>query len=400
MEILFVRHGKTEWNEQKKMQGGVDIELNKEGIEHAEIMSKKLQNTDIDVAFCSPLTRAKQTMDIINNSRENKIPVIENGALSERDYGFYEGRNKKNFNYNLVWDYNEPLNIENFFDFAWPIIKFIFGTLLRAYKDKKVLIVSHGGVSKIFEMILSKKSLYPEEVATYLPSNSEIITYKNIYDNEFIYNVKETVDISNRKDDKLFEVLTPNIVALYFKNLTLDDLIDVNKISKNPKIRYRASIIFKREDEKIAIEKYNNTKEYKFPARSIDPKRKILHQVREILLQMTGYLGDISDFYNIGETIEIRPSDPVAEIVCTQVYYISKAISVSEPIPDDKDENEGFELEFYSPDKAIELMDKAVQEAEGLQGEFYRPNITKKSIAIRDKLILDFWYNKIFDKRR
>lgn len=64
MEILFVRHGKTEWNEQKKMQGGVDIELNKEGIKHAEIMAKKLQNADIDIAFCSPLTRAKQTKEV------------------------------------------------------------------------------------------------------------------------------------------------------------------------------------------------------------------------------------------------------------------------------------------------------------------------------------------------
>lgn len=188
--------------------------------------------------------------------------------------------------------------------------------------------------------------------------------------------------------------MTPNIISLYCNNKKIEDLIDINKISTNPKIRYRTSIIFKREDEKIAIEKYNNTKEYKLPARTIDPKRKILHQVREILLQMTGYLGNISDFYNIGETIEIRPSDPIAEIVCTQVYYISKAISVSEPLPDDKDENEGFELEFYSPDKAIQLMDKSVLEAEGLKGEFYRPNITKKSIALRDKLILDFWCNK------
>lgn len=188
------------------------------------------------------------------------------------------------------------------------------------------------------------------------------------------------------------------MISLLFPNLKIEDLIDVNKISKSPKIRYRACIIFTRDDSKIATEIYSNTKECKLPARTIEPTRNILHQVREILLQMTGYLGDISDFYNIGETIEIRPSDPVAEIVCTQVYYISKAISVSEPIPDDKDENEGFELEFYSPDKAIELMDKAVQEAEGLQGEFYRPNITKKSIALRDKLILDFWYNKICNK--
>ena len=76
MKILFVRHGKTSWNSQKKIQGSVDIPLSTEGIEHAEKMAKKLENMNIDVAFCSKLTRANQTMEIINNSRKDKIPVI------------------------------------------------------------------------------------------------------------------------------------------------------------------------------------------------------------------------------------------------------------------------------------------------------------------------------------
>ena len=59
MKILFVRHGKTSWNSQKKIQGSVDIPLSTEGIEHAEKMAKKLENMNIDVAFCSKLTRAK-----------------------------------------------------------------------------------------------------------------------------------------------------------------------------------------------------------------------------------------------------------------------------------------------------------------------------------------------------
>jgi len=147
------------------------------------------------------------------------------------------------------------------------------------------------------------------------------------------------------------------------------------------------------EEGKIATEIYSNTKECKLPARSIDPKRKILHQVREIVLQMTGYLGDIYDFSNLGETIEIRPSDPVAEIVCTQVYYLSKAILVASPLPDNKDEEEGFQLEFFPPDELISLMDKAIQESTSIKGKFYRPLITKKSIAIREKLIFEYWNN-------
>lgn len=372
----------------KKMQGNVDIPLSEEGIIHAHKMAEKLKDKKIDIAFCSPLERAKQTFEIINDVREEKTPVIYEDSLIERNYALYEGRNKKTFNYNIVWDYSNPLNAENFFNFAWPIIKFIFGKLLRAYKDKTVLIVSHGGVSKIFEMLLSKNSLYPEEVSTYLPENSEIITYKSSEESNFLYNTKDKVE-ANQETNYFFRIITPNIIAKHFPKINIEDLIDTNKISNNPKIRYRASIIFPREDGKIAIELYKNTKEVKLPARSIEPTRNILHQVREILLQMTGYLGNISDFYHIGETIEIRPSDPVAEIVFTEIYYLSKGTLVAEPLPDKKDEDEGFNLEFHSLDDALKLMNSALQEAKSLNNEFYRPLITKKSIALRDKLILE-----------
>jgi len=391
MKLLFVRHGKTEWNKEKKIQGSVDVSLSEEGIVHAQKMAKKLKETKIDIAFCSPLTRTKETMNIINNARKEKIPIIYNDAIAERDYGLYEGRNKKLFNYDLVWDYSNPLNIENFFEFAWPIIRFIFGNLLKAYKNKTVLIVSHGGVSKIFEMLLSKNSLLPEEVASYLPDNSEVLIYENINKNDFLFNTNS--HYSKKNKDKLFEILTPNVMSLYLPDTRLNELIDANKISKEPIIRYRAAIIFQNEEGKIATEIYSNTKECKLPARSIDPKRKILHQVREIVLQMTGYLGDIYDFSNLGETIEIRPSDPVAEIVCTQVYYLSKAILVASPLPDNKDEEEGFQLEFFPPDELISLMDKAIQESTSIKGKFYRPLITKKSIAIREKLIFEYWNN-------
>jgi len=315
MELLFVRHGITDWNQQGRMQGGVDTKLNTLGIEHAKQMAKDLQNTEIDIAFCSPLARAKQTMDIINKNRKSKIPVIMEDALAERDYGFHEGQNKKDFNYDLVWDYSDQLSIENFFDFAWPIINFIFKDLLQKYKNKRILIVSHGGVSKVFEMILSKNSLHPREMADYLPGNSEILKYKNTGASDFVFNVKD--NIYDRTYKSLFTILTPNIVSLYFPGVNLNDLIDVDAISKIPKIRYRASVIYTRKDGGIAAEIYKKTKECKLPARTIDPKRRILNQVREILLQMTGYLGDVSEFKDEGIIVEIRPSDPIAEIVCT-----------------------------------------------------------------------------------
>lgn len=59
MEILLTRHGQTEWNVLRKVQGKVDIELNTTGIKQAEETAVKLKNTDIDIIISSPLKRTK-----------------------------------------------------------------------------------------------------------------------------------------------------------------------------------------------------------------------------------------------------------------------------------------------------------------------------------------------------
>lgn len=89
MEILLTRHGQTDWNVLKKVQGKADIELNKKGIEQAEATRDTLKNEKIDLILCSPLKRAKQTADIIN--QERNIPIIIDERVSERDFGEFEG---------------------------------------------------------------------------------------------------------------------------------------------------------------------------------------------------------------------------------------------------------------------------------------------------------------------
>ena len=79
MNLYVVRHGQTEWNVLKKMQGSADIPLNKTGIEQAYKMQEKLDCIDIDLIICSPLNRAKQTAEIINQNK--RLPIIYDGSL-------------------------------------------------------------------------------------------------------------------------------------------------------------------------------------------------------------------------------------------------------------------------------------------------------------------------------
>lgn len=147
MKLLVVRHGRTNWNDLKKVQGTADIELNDEGIEQAEITAKLLENEKIDLIISSPLIRAVQTAEIINAI--HKCNIICDERITERDYGEFEGLNKKEFNFIDFWTYSKNLKYnssENIQDFFKRIFDFL-DEIKEKYKDKTVLIVIHGGVS-------------------------------------------------------------------------------------------------------------------------------------------------------------------------------------------------------------------------------------------------------------
>lgn len=113
MEILLTRHGQTEWNLLKKVQGRADIELNKKGIQQAEETRDFLKNEKIDLILCSPLKRALQTAEIINQGRNIRMIIDE--RVSERDFGEFEGMPNTDFDFNAFWSYKQNLkyNMQN-----------------------------------------------------------------------------------------------------------------------------------------------------------------------------------------------------------------------------------------------------------------------------------------------
>ena len=89
MEIFLVRHGETEWNRQRRLQGRTDIPLNDTGLAEARRAAKALQDVSFDRIFTSPLQRARKTAEIIRGSRE--IPITEEPKLIEVSFGVGEG---------------------------------------------------------------------------------------------------------------------------------------------------------------------------------------------------------------------------------------------------------------------------------------------------------------------
>lgn len=174
--LYIIRHGKTEWNDKKLLQGKTDIELNEEGIKQAKALSKKIDLNEIDICISSPLKRTKQTAKLIV---DGKIPIIYDDLLLERGFGNYEG---KPINFDLIskqWDYklnDSEENIETIQDCLKRAKKFL-DKINSEYNNKTILIVSHGSLIKMLHFNLIG---YDEntDFLSFNPQNATIYYYE------------------------------------------------------------------------------------------------------------------------------------------------------------------------------------------------------------------------------
>lgn len=152
MKVYYVRHGQTDWNLARRMQGGgTEKDLNETGLKQAEETRKELENVNYDIIIRSPMHRAEQTAEIINQGRN--VPIIVDERMRERKLGELEGHPITDEMESRIWNYelNAPINGgESLHEFEKRILDFL-EDIKQKYKDKTVLIVAHGGVAKVIK---------------------------------------------------------------------------------------------------------------------------------------------------------------------------------------------------------------------------------------------------------
>lgn len=89
-DLYLVRHGETDWNRARRIQGRTDIPLNDVGREQARVTGSLLTRRPITRVVASPLSRARETAQIIAGELGLAEPILE-PAVVERDYGAAEG---------------------------------------------------------------------------------------------------------------------------------------------------------------------------------------------------------------------------------------------------------------------------------------------------------------------
>ncbi|NJO82567.1 MAG: histidine phosphatase family protein, partial [Blastochloris sp.] len=87
--LWLVRHGVTDWNEQKRYQGHSDIGLNDTGKRQAQQIAQRLASEKLHVIFSSDLTRAMETAEII--AAPHKLTIQPEPNFRETNFGLFEG---------------------------------------------------------------------------------------------------------------------------------------------------------------------------------------------------------------------------------------------------------------------------------------------------------------------
>ena len=152
----LLRHGQTDWNINFLLQGVTDIPMNETGIEQVRLAAQAIYAKDWDVVLTSPLTRAKQTAEIIA-SHVGFEEIVEHELLIERSFGEAEGLSHEQWRAKYS-NLDEIPGGESRTQLA-ARSQLILDQVATQFAGKRVLAISHGALIRGLLAIASENEL-------------------------------------------------------------------------------------------------------------------------------------------------------------------------------------------------------------------------------------------------
>ena len=155
MKIWLTRHGQTNLNKDRLMQGRTDVPLNETGVKQAREMRRKIlekyPGLQFDAVYASPLQRAIATGSIVGNVPESG--VITDERVIETDFGIYEKHryDRLGLRMTLYWVLPEifpaPPSVETTASMVQRAQSFLKELETKDYEN--VLVACHGGILRV-----------------------------------------------------------------------------------------------------------------------------------------------------------------------------------------------------------------------------------------------------------
>lgn len=174
--IYLVRQGETDWNLFKRANGVTDTYLNQTGIAQAKLQAENLKDVRFDACYCSPLTRVRQTCEIIYNG-----PIVFDDRLDEIDLGEFEGVDETDAE---IWDQamkaimTGDKGAENFKDFLKRNCDFC-DMIMGNHKGENVLVVTTAGNVRVIDYYFKDKPGDYDLRKSTVIKNGGLLTFEN-----------------------------------------------------------------------------------------------------------------------------------------------------------------------------------------------------------------------------
>ena len=159
-KLILVRHGLTDYNQARRYQGWVDIPLNEVGKAQARQLQTRLAGIKLDAAYCSDLTRTRQTAEIALLNHPSRLSAKPTSLLREISGGRFEGLTYQQMQEKFPTELKEweaerykvrAPEGENLQDVQVRLIEFL-DIVQKEQPDEQsnILVVAHGGIVSSF----------------------------------------------------------------------------------------------------------------------------------------------------------------------------------------------------------------------------------------------------------
>ncbi len=150
MNLYVIRHGETNMGK-NEIIATENEPLNNTGKQQAITIGKQLNQLDIDLAYCSPIERAKHTLELLN--LDASIPTVIEERLRERNMGIYQKVPFKDIEWKLFWSYNSDLKYTELESMksVYKRVSDFLDELKFQNSNMNVLLVSHGGICRAID---------------------------------------------------------------------------------------------------------------------------------------------------------------------------------------------------------------------------------------------------------
>ncbi len=154
MKVILVRHGRTSWNEEGRLQGWKGESLSEKGLAEVEALARKLSGLNPEIIYSSDLARAIQTAEIIIKANSWDASHMTDPRLREINHGLWEGRKVSEMpelkNLETVEGFRPPGG-ESFRDVAARVGEFIAD--LKKSEHGNVLVIGHQVSNAAFTLL-------------------------------------------------------------------------------------------------------------------------------------------------------------------------------------------------------------------------------------------------------